>query len=53
MIWRRKLLDFCGSAAGVAAALDASDAEIAVAGDLLSVELMATILDASTRQISL
>ena len=42
MIWRRKLLDFCGSAAGAAAALVTSEV---LAGDLLSVELMRLILD--------
>ena len=41
MIWRRKLLDFGGSAAGAAAALDTSGAE---AGGVLSVELMRLIL---------
>jgi hypothetical protein len=42
MIWRRKLLDFCGSAAGAAAALTVFSAE---GEDVLSVELMRLILD--------
>ena len=38
MIWRRKLLDFCGSAAGAAAALTVSEE-----GDV-GVELISMIL---------